>query len=65
MLLDLVNSHWLKSPVADMQSDFNHACLSSTYLVDDFRSEMKSGGGCGNRSFFARENGLIAFPVLN
>ena len=56
---DRVAFYRFKGTRSDMQGDFFPPDAPSIYIGKYFRSEMKSGGRCGDGAFYLRINRLI------
>jgi hypothetical protein len=63
VILDTVDADWLESSQADVQGDLDGFDMALADAVEDFRSEMKSGGGGSYRSGLLGVDGLVAFAI--
>jgi hypothetical protein len=63
VVLDSLDSHWLKRPVADVKSDLRDFDAATPQAVEQFRSEMQTCGWSGDGAPFARKYRLISLGV--
>jgi len=60
---DLVDAYGLESSQADVERDFGGLDAALADAVEDFRGEVKAGGGSGYRSALLGIDSLIAFAI--
>jgi hypothetical protein len=63
VILDALDVDGLKSSQANVQRDFDSLDIALTDAVENFRSEVKTGGGSGYGSPLPGVNSLIAIAV--
>ena len=63
VLLDHLNPDGLKGAEPDVQRYFGSLNGAGTDAVEHFRSEVKPGGGCGDRSKGTCIDGLVLFAI--
>ena len=63
VILDALDAHGLKRAQADVQGEFGDLDATLLKAGEDFRGEVQSGRGGGDRAAFARIDGLVALVV--
>jgi hypothetical protein len=63
MVFDALDANGLKGSQADVEGDFGGFNTTEADAIENFRGEMKSGGGRGDGTALLRVDGLIAIAV--
>src|SRR5687768_11536605 len=63
VIFDLLDAYRLKRAVADMKGDLRNHDAAAGASGNELRSEVESGGRCGDRSAGLREDGLVTIAI--